>query len=213
MSKSEFHIPGEIAAFKLPEFEVAVAHAAAKSFKTSKEAQQWARRELQGRTFTNADTGMQISIGRNAIDKFTSASASLKSSDTAAHFSAIKVLPGLLHNAIEGERRAERDNVRHVKAVHRFFAALKIGAKYFRVKLTVFSYHEHTDGRFYTHELAEIEMPAESWAPVPVCPKTTASDALHAGAIKLGDLLRGVKRDDGSEYFPASPTSARKAKK
>ena len=133
MTKSEFHIPGEIAAFKLPEFEVALAHAAAKSFKNSKEAQLWARRELQGKTFTNADTGMTISIGRNAIDKFTSASASLKSSDTAAHFSAIKALPDLLHNAIEGERRSERDNVRHFKAVHRFFAALKIGGNFYRV--------------------------------------------------------------------------------
>ena len=203
-------MPNKIPPLKPPEFEVPLAHAPAGSFKNAKEVRQWAKRELQGRSIKNLETGMDVLISRSSLDKFTSASAALKSVDARTHFDAVRALPDLIQNAIEGERREDRVQAENIQAVHRFFAPVEIGGIIYRVKLTVFSHRNPDNARLYTHELAEIKMPAESPAQAGETPAT----AFHAGTvIKLYDLLCGVKRDDGTEYFSGPPAKKSKAQK
>lgn len=193
---------------KPPDFEILIAHAPANSFKNAREARDWAKKELQGHAFVNRDTGLKISIGRKAIDKFTS-EAAVRKSDGQAHFDAVRALSELIEIAVEGERREDRVMAMHIQAVHRFFAPIEIGGIFYRVKLTVFSHRDPENARFYTHEVTEIEMPADTGAGAGPADATT----FPAGKVKLDHLLAGVKRDDGTDYFPARPAKKSRIRK
>jgi len=120
-------------------------------------ARSWARENLLGRSFLNADTGMTVTVGRNAIDKILSASAQEQSA-TPWHVEAMKVVPELIQRGVRVAERADSRNVQGLKTIHRFLAPLRTPDGTFRVKLTVKEYETGPNG-LYTYELAEVSLP------------------------------------------------------
>jgi hypothetical protein len=78
------------------------------SFKNFDEARKWAKENIIG-TYKNENTGEDIYIAKNAIDKYMSASAVLKSVSKDAHMSALKAIPELLKTSLLKETRTVWD--------------------------------------------------------------------------------------------------------
>ncbi|MBF0555148.1 MAG: hypothetical protein HQK96_11435 [Nitrospirae bacterium] len=157
-----------------------------KLWSARKEAKQWAKANLQGKSLTNKDTGWKIDITGIGIDKALSKERLIP----LKHIEAIRAIPELIENAALSETRPDRDNDPHIKNIHIFYAPLEIDGKLHSTKITV---KEFDDGNcFYDHSLTKIEKPTGSWAE-----DTFAGSASRppqqASTISLKDLLKNVK--------------------
>ena len=133
---------------------------------------------------------MVIRIGRRALEKTTSESSVLKSSNRAAHLAAVSVLIPLLEEAVLFETHRDRYGDPNIRQIHRFYAALSNCGEGFRVKLTVKEFAQRVEGTvFYTYGLAQIEMPIGKQAAS--CPEEQTS-APPTGIITLTDLFGGA---------------------
>ncbi len=149
--------------------------------------------KIVGKYFVNKDTGWDIAITANGIDKVLSG----KRAAIFNHVKAIRAIPELIENAVLGETRPDRNNDPNIKNIHIFYAPLEVGKHLYRVKMTV---KETNDGKlFYDHNLTEIEKPATSY--LAHMDDTISGSAPHMGqrasTISVTYLLKDVKTSDG----------------
>jgi len=141
-----------------------------------------------------------------------------------AHLDATRLLPDLFRASVRVESHADRKGDPDVAQVHRYFAAMEHGGERYAVKLTV---EEHAAGRnvllvdgverldkLHDMHLAK-KMPAEGMRGEPVQAlrpdQTTTTPPLErigpvvdtGNTIILGDLIRGIKGEDGKVYLQA----------
>jgi SPP1 gp7 family putative phage head morphogenesis protein len=165
------------------------------------EARKWAMENLRGKPYVNNETGMSIRVARRAIEKATSESAVAKSG-TPNHLEALTALPDLLERAVLAESHADRGDSPDIGSMHRFYAPLRVGKDTYRVKLTVKEYRREGT-TFYTHELAEIEVPARKLVQDAEGVAPTTQAGTH---VSISDLLRGAKNQKGEPLIPEAPT-------
>lgn len=151
-----------------------------------KMAHEYARKNLQGKKFTNADTGWQISISRDGLDKTLSHSAKREQAQS------IPALPELLREAVWTQKDAPQDSSnKDIRWYHSFYATLQIGGILHRVKLVV--KETNMGHRFYDHNLTKIEKPVRNGQSLPSTneapSESTGSDA------NIRDLLPNVNKD------------------
>ncbi|GHT12971.1 hypothetical protein AGMMS4956_08400 [Bacteroidia bacterium] len=133
------------------------------NFKSFNEAKIWAKKHIVG-TYRNEDTGNDIYIAKNAIDKYLSASAVLKSVDKDVHLSALMVLPRLIEISVLSASQQDRNNDYHIKEIQRFYGTIRYENVIFPVKITV-KVIQNEGNKAYSYEVMKIENPAEHEAP------------------------------------------------
>lgn len=113
-------------------------------------ARDFGRKELQSKTFTNADTGWDISIGNKGLKK------AISGARVADEYRAIAALPDMLEHAVlaKSEDNQRADERTSIPLVHHFYAPLRVGNKDYVAHMVV---KETKEGeRFYDQSLDEI---------------------------------------------------------
>ncbi|MDR1897946.1 MAG: hypothetical protein LBR10_14270 [Prevotellaceae bacterium] len=128
-------------------------------FKNFAEARAWAKENIVG-IYKNINTGENIYIAKNAIDKYLSASAVLKSVNKDAHISAIKILPQLIKTSLLKGIQKDRDNNYHIEEIQRLYGAINYEGKTYPVKITV-KVIKNEGHKAYSYEVMKIESPIE----------------------------------------------------
>ncbi len=152
------------------------------------EIRQWAKDNIEGKSFPNKDTGWDIAVTGKGIGKVLSG----KRVAIFNHIKAVRAIPELIENAILTETRPDRNNDPNIKNIHIFHAPVEVGNNFYRVKLTI---KETKHGKlFYDHSLTEIKKPATTHARTD---DTFSGSAPHARqqahTVSIKDLLKDVK--------------------
>ena len=173
-------------------------------------------KQMQGMQFKNNHTGWLIDLSSAGIKKDVDDTSLLKSLNDINHFNAVKVLPQLIENAALVASHGDRDNDININAMHRLFVPLRIGDKFYRVKLTIKDLTHGESGKFYSHELQSlkiveggelagislglVEPPVKKPSSSSVKPADTSKEQaqladkdIKAGSIKISDLLKDLK--------------------
>ena len=174
---------------------ITIVRAPPSRFESAKVALRWAIDNLRG-TYQNRRTGWAIDVARAGLEKALSHSGRAGGS----HLGAITAVPRLLESAVLVESRPSLKS-EGIRAIHRFYAPLKIGSGLYRVKITV---KETMQGKkFYDQSLTEIEEAdaqmvggMESQGP-----ESRAATGPSALTMSLGRLLEGVNFDDGTPIY------------
>lgn len=161
----------------------------------------------------NADTGWRINMSATDFHEH------LKFSDTdavdgLAQLEAVAALPDLMRNARLVESYEDQKKNPNIKSMHRFQAAVRVGAKDYSVKLTVKEFKDGTlhladenPVKLYHHRL-EKEMPAGNSDTLRSPGVNRPSAGIHEYSLRA--LLEDVKDSEGLPFFQAgNPLAAR----
>lgn len=152
----------------------------------------------------NRDTGMRIGMSSSDFREH------LKFEDTDSvggieQLEAVAVLPELMREAKLVESYSDKKDVRQIKQMHRFQAALRIGEKDYSVKMTVKEYHDGaltidsaTGLRLYHHRL-EKEMPTGNSDEGPQAGVHQPSADISSYSLRA--LLADVKDSEGKQFM------------
>lgn len=150
----------------------------------------------------NRDTGMRI--GMSAQD-FKEHYKFADGENGWHHLEAIAALPDLMREARLVETYSDRKDVRQIKQMHRFQAALRIGETDYSVKLTVKEYHDGeltidraTGLKLYHHRL-EKEMPTGTSDEGPQAGVHQPSAGISSYSLRA--LLADVKDSEGNQFM------------
>ncbi|MEW5736956.1 MAG: DEAD/DEAH box helicase family protein, partial [Thermodesulfobacteriota bacterium] len=164
-------------------------------------AREHARKNAQGMSIVNRDTGYEIGIGGNGLKEAANQARSIQD------LQAFAAIPALLENGMLQRVETDSRGRASISAVERYYAPIRIAGDLYRARLTVRRTKE--DGRkYYTHHVEDITIEAveESSPRVGLAPRT--NDHLStASEIKVRDLLRNVK---GSAFSTRAAREARK---
>ena len=137
-----------------------------------KSAEKWAKDNIVG-THTATDSEgktFEYKIGKNSIDKYVSSSSLENSDNIGVHIAVLKKLPEVISNSIEAEVHPDytknnegvrnADNpINNKSLIHRFYGAVTIDGKTYRVKTTMKEYADtNIDKNAYTYEVTKIEL-------------------------------------------------------
>jgi hypothetical protein len=129
------------------------------NFKNFDEARLWAKENIVG-TYKNDNTGEDIYIAKNAIDKYLSQKAVEKSINKGIHLSALVKLPQLIKTSILKETHPDRADDENIKNIQRFYGAINYEEEIYPVKITVKAI-KNEGNKAYSYEVMEIESPIE----------------------------------------------------
>jgi hypothetical protein len=127
-------------------------------FKNFNEARTWAKENIVG-TYKNADTDVDIYIAKNAIDKYMSSSAVLKSANKDVHISVIKVLPKLIETSLLKETSKDKYEDYHIQGIQRLYGSVTYENKIYPVKITVKVIRDEGN-KAYSYEVLDVENPS-----------------------------------------------------
>lgn len=185
------------------------------------EAIKWAKVAFKRPLHLTDSRGDKISyaISNKAIGKFLSDSATKKTGDLRVHLSILKVLPDVIENGIEAEVHPDylkgSDDVRRVengfnntRLIHRFYSAVELDGKIYRVKTTFIEDSTDNTKRPHSYEVDEIEVTMEE--------TTTTSGGAQAResnenrTLEATKLLNGVEKsyDPGKKLLDESEKSS-----
>ena len=120
-----------------------------------KECFVYAREKFQGKTFINVDTGLDILVSRDGLDKWYSRTKSREQSIS------IKKLDAILENSKQINSEADRKN-RHTVDGYRYFTSnMNINGKPYKIKLLTRETHGE-DSKYYYHFLEDIKIEPDS---------------------------------------------------
>lgn len=181
-------------------------------------AEKWAKENIVGiHTVTDSrGDGFEYSISKDAVEKYVSRSATAKSDNIGVHLAALKKLPEIISESIEAEvhpdykkqdaKRTAQNEVNEEALIHRFYGAINIEGKAFRVKTTM---REYLDKKrlplAHSYEITQIELLAapsdgvvsDSGEPLAMTPNSS---------IPAAKLLKGVEKsyEPGVKLLDAS---------
>ena len=128
-------------------------------FKNIKEAREWAKDNITG-SYKNSDTGNDILVTKQSIEKYLSQKAVEQSINLNAHLSALKVLPDLIRIAILRDTSPDKNNSRHILAIQRLHGAILHEGHTYPVKITV-KVTKNEGCRAYTYEVVKRKKPEQ----------------------------------------------------
>lgn len=154
---------------------------------------------MRDKPHVNSDTGWQITIGRDAIDK------TLNESGRSEHFQALEKLPELLANAVLVRRRTDTKARSNINAFYRLYAPVEVGGNIFAAQITI---KENIDGRkgFYVQRL-QIKEPAVTRG-VGDAQAQAATLQRSGSQVNISKLLHDVKSEDAQSDISLNGDSA-----
>jgi len=165
------------------------------TFTNLSEAEDWAKKNLQGKGRTNRFTGDYISIGRRSVKEMLNEKA-LKNSDSInAHLSALRSVLDFIETGIPAE--THRDVHGRDFDVMRLYNAIEIDGELYRVKSTVKKVR--SGDRYYTYEVQEMELMEERRANRESEGQSPVTTNSPINSITGAKLLKGVKKTNSSE--------------
>lgn len=184
-----------------------------------KAAEKWAKENIVGmhQAMDSRGDSFEYSISNDAVKKYVSKSATGKSENIGVHLAALKKLPEIIGESVEAEVHPDykkgKDEIRDAenghnpsKLVHRFYGAISLDGKIFRVKTTI---EEFSNKAFpnsaHSYEVTEIEAFIEE-------PTNTSnngaltSTSSREGILGTAKLLQGVEKsyDPGKKLLEES---------
>ena len=175
-----------------------------------KKARAWATSNLVGEHWYHkgGNDGFRYQIDEEAIDKYLSSSSTKGSDNLGIHLACLKRLSAIIDNSVEAEihadyaktngKRATENGVQHSNIlIHRYYGAVRIEGKLYRVKTTI----KETLKRGitpYNYQVTELEL---------LISGSETSDALsNSNRLDGTKLLKGVEKsyDAGVKLLEAS---------
>lgn len=182
-------------------------------------AERWAKDNITGmHTATNSD-GIEFdyNISGKSIEKYVSASSIAKSENLGVHLSVLKKLPNVIANSIEVEehadyakdkssKRSAENEVNAQSLMHRFYGAVNIDGKLYRVKTTIREYADtNRNANAHNYELTKIELlDAPSVGGIETSNRPVAMTS--NSSISVAKLLKDVEKsyDSGKKVLDES---------
>jgi len=127
------------------------------TFKNIQEARIWAKVNITG-LYRNQNTGKNIYVSKNAVDKYLNNKTIEKSLSMDVHLSALKKMPDLIKNAILKEAMPDERESPHIREIQRFYGAIDYEKDIYPVKITVKAYLNKLN-KAYSYEVMKIESP------------------------------------------------------
>ena len=164
------------------------------------EAKEWAEKNLVNTFITHQGTNYEFTyeISKKALKKYLTPSSTNKSDSIFVHLSVLKVLPKVVDASIEAEIHADYTKINEERTlsnpidrnilIHRFYGAIQIISKIYRVKTTI---KEHKDysipNKPYSFEVIKIVLLDESNSTIYDSQRTnfTHSKGFSIGTAKL----------------------------
>ena len=120
-------------------------------------------REMQGKTFRNADTGIEAKLSNTGVNKLLSNKARAKSAANgytdAQHLQAAANVDRLFENSVLLEDRADRNNDPNIASIKRFAAPFYTNGDFAEALITL-KESVQNGARIYSLELNEIRKPS-----------------------------------------------------
>ena len=187
-----------------------------------KAAEEWARKNIVGTHTAINSQGKQFEyeIGNKSVGKYVSSSSVQKSHNLGIHLSVLKRLPEVIQTSIEAEihpdytkndsRERTVDSLVNVNSlIHRFYGAVDIDGKIYRVKTTIREFGDaNLNAKAHNYEVTKIELIE--------APSTYGLEANHehlamtsASSISVAKLLKDVEKsyDSGKKVLDESRKS------
>ena len=137
-----------------------------------KSAEKWAKENIVGvhKATANDGTSFEYEIANKSVEKYVSSSSTQKSDNIGIHLSVLKELPEVISHSIEAEEHPDyakdATGIRNVDnsinssaMIHRFYGAVRIDGKIYRVKTTIREYEDANRGnRAHSYEVTKIEL-------------------------------------------------------
>ena len=160
------------------------------------------------------------SISNDAVEKYVSKSATKKSDNIGIHLASLKKLPEIISESMEveihadynkdekGERKVE-NGYNPAKLIHRFYGAIILDGRYYRVKTTI---EENADKSFmrtaHSYEVTEIEAFLDESMNASTNGALTSASS-REGILGTAKLLKGVGKsyDEGKFLLEESGKS------
>lgn len=167
------------------------------TFKNLSEAEDWVKRNLQGKEYTNIFTKSIISIGRRSVKEILSPKSSMALS-VDLHLAALRSVPDFIINGIPAE--IHKDSHGRDFDVMRLYSAIEINEKLYRVKSTIKRVAQ--GDKYYTYEVQEMELieGSENTVGSPrgtnLVPKSSSINSITGAK-----LLNGVKKTNSNELI------------
>ncbi len=162
------------------------------SFKNLKEAEQWAKQNLQGKAFVNKFTDELISISGKSITEMLNPNTTKKVGER-IHIAALMSVPEFIETGIPAEQH--RDTHGRDFNVIRLYNAISIDDNMYRVKSTIKKFKE--GDRYYTYELQEMELIEDTQL---TAVGLNGNPVLNStNSISGANLLNGVKKTNSNE--------------
>jgi carbamoylphosphate synthase large subunit/methylglyoxal synthase len=157
----------------------------------------WANSNIQGKVFTNTETGFQIAVTRRGLDKALGESAVKEKQFRNIQFEIVRFLGKLLETAILGESHADRADDPNLKQLHRFYSAIWAENQLLRIKLTIKEYSRDDVKGFYSYEINEIETLNVVWdigfSEGVILPRPSS--------VSIFNLLQDANKNNGNKFF------------
>ena len=184
-----------------------------------KAAEEWARKNIVGTHTAINSQGkrFEYEIGNKSVGKYVSSSSVQKSHNLGIHLSVLKRLPEVIQTSIEAEihpdytknNSGERtvDTLVNINSlIHRFYGAVDIDGKIYRVKTTIREFGDaNLNAKAHNYEVTKIELIE--------APSTYGLEANHehlamtsASSISVAKLLKDVEKsyDSGKKVLDES---------
>lgn len=184
-----------------------------------KAAEEWARKNIVGTHTAINSQGkrFEYEIGNKSVGKYVSSSSVQKSHNLGIHLSVLKRLPEVIQTSIEAEfhpdytknNSGERtvDTLVNINSlIHRFYGAVDIDGKIYRVKTTIREFGDaNLNAKAHNYEVTKIELIE--------APSTYGLEANHehlamtsASSISAAKLLKDVEKsyDSGKKVLDES---------
>ncbi len=168
------------------------------TFRNLDQAEQWAKKYLQGRSAVNIYTGDRIEISRKSVSEMLNEKTLNNSASINIHLAALQSVPLFIQTGIPAE--IHPDTHGRDFEVMRLYNAIKIDGTVYRVKSTVRKVNQ--GDKYYTYEVQEME-PMEERGANPnregLDPHNgnTSNNSIITGA----KLLKGVKKTNSDQYI------------
>lgn len=168
-------------------------------------AETWAKANITGNHIATDSRGVEFeySISNDAVEKYVSRSATGKSANIGVHLAALKMLSEIIEESVEAEihadykkgygRRNEKNGINSQSLVHRFYGAVSIDGRIYRVKTTMREYSDvNISATAHSYEVTQIELLE---APSDNTDSTAEPLAMTSNnSIDCAKLLKGVEK-------------------
>ena len=164
------------------------------TFKNLSEAEEWAKSNLQGKSYVNRFTNDTISISGKSIKEMLNPNTTKKISES-VHMAALMSVPEFIETGIPAEQHKDTHN--RGFDVIRLYNAIEIDGKVYRVKSTVKRLKE--GDRYYTYEIQEMELIEDTQS---TAVGLNGNPVLNStNSITGANLLKKVRKTNSSEYI------------
>lgn len=163
------------------------------------------------KSYINKDSGNEIGLSSNGINKSISNKAISQSIvSRKQHLKALSKLDEILEESLLGETHADRNNDPNILEIQRYYGAVILDGKIYRVKTTVKKVKENkgkTSNKHYSFEVQEIELIEKRPVSQEIRGSETANTSdISNNSITAANLLNKVEssKNKGEKIFDVS---------